>query len=191
MINAASTCASGALALSVTLLAAPLAAQERIPIDLGPVEPISADDEDGQPPAPEPDEGRLVIDLMAEPELTPGAQLSYDACTAEQDAARLRGEIIVCRQREDDAAYSGFDREKWERDYARRTQGVKTPNVAGAGGTPIYRALGSMVMVNVSVKLGEAPEQPLLIDVSALPEAAPGSDADRIARGLAPLDDDK
>lgn len=183
------------LALSLTALNAPLAAQERIPIDLGPVEPIpdqpppGAGEEAAQPP--EPDEGRLLIDLMVEPELAPGEQLSYEACMAEQDAARLRGEIIVSRRRAGDGeAVSGFDKAKWERDYAQRTQGVKTPDLDGLAGGPVYRADGSVFMVNVKVGIGSVPEPALIIDVEALPEAAPGSDADptRIAsRGVWPL----
>lgn len=138
----------------------------------------------------EPDEGRLVIDILTPPQPTPGEAVAYEACIAEQDAARLRGEIIVCRRAQDAADVSGFDKAKWEREYAQRTQGVKTPDVAGAGGTPVYRALGSMVMVNVTVSLGKEFEPPLIIDVEALPEAPPGSDADRVARGLAPLSGD-
>jgi len=138
---------------------------------------------------PEPDEGTLVIDILAKPEPSPGEKLASEACEAEQDAARLRGEIIVCRQLEDGAEVSGFNKEKWERDYARRTQGAKTPDVEGAGGSPLYRTLGSMVMVNVKVKVGDPPPPALIIDVEALPEAPPGSDADRIARGLPPAEE--
>ena len=139
--------------------------------------------------APEPDEGTLVIDILAKPEPSPGERLAYEACEAEQDAARLRGEIIVCRQLEDGEEVSGFNKEKWERDYAQRTQGTKTPDVEGAGGSPLYRSLGSMVMVNVKVKVGDPPPPALIIDVEALPEAPPGSDADRIARGLPPAEE--
>ena len=152
--------------------------------------PVAAPSPPPSAPTPEPDEGRIVLDIRGEiePELSPGEELAYEACLAEQDAARLRGEIIVCRRRTDDgAAVSGFDKEKWERDYARRTQGVKTPDVAGAGGTIIMPGEGSLISVTITTKFGEPPERPLIIDVGALPEAPPGSDADRIARGLAPL----
>ena len=142
-------------------------------------------------PEPKPDEGTLVIDILAKPEPSPGEKLAYEACEAEQDAARLRGEIIVCRQLEDGEEVSGFDKETWERDYAQRTQGAKTPNVEGAGGSILYRAEGSVFLVTTGkITVGEAAEAPLIIDVQALPEAPPGSDADRIARGLAPLDED-
>lgn len=187
--------AGALLAVTISLLIAPLAAQQPVPIDIGPVAPIPDPEPQGdaQETPSEPDEGGLVIDILAavEPEMSPGEEIAYEACIAEQDAARLRGEIIVCRRRsEDGAAYSGFDKEEWERDYARRTQGVKTPNVAGAGGTIIMPGEGSLITVTVSAKFGDPPEKALIIDVGALPEAPAGSDADRIARGLAPLGSD-
>ena len=45
-------------------------------------------------------------------------------------------------------------------------------------------------MVTFIGKFGEAPEQPIIVDFEALPDAPLGSDADRIARGLPPLGDD-
>jgi hypothetical protein len=186
-------CASALLTLSSGLLTAPVAAWQPVPIDIGPVAPVPDPEPQGDAEATEPDEGRLLIDILAqvEREMSPGEEIAYEACLAEQDAARLRGEIIVCRRRaEDGADYSGFDKEEWERDYARRTQGVKTPNVAGAGGTIIMPGEGSLISVTVTQKFGGPPEKALIIDVGALPEAPAGSDADRIARGLAPLSGD-
>lgn len=184
--------ASALVASSLGFLAAPVAAQVPVPIDIGPVEPIpdSESQEDGEETFAEPDEGRLVIDILAEVEreMSAGEEIAYEACLAEQDAARLRAEIIVCRRKaEDGADYSGFDKEEWERDYARRTQGVKTPNVAGAGGTIMTPGEGSLITVTVTQKFGDPPPPALIIDVAALPQAPAGSDADRIARGLAPL----
>jgi len=134
----------------------------------------------------EPDEGRLMLDIELRPEPTPSEILAYQACAIEQDAARLRGEIIVCQQLDGGSAVSGFDKAKWERGYAQRTQGVKTPNVAGAGGTIMLPGEGSLIAITVTSKFGDPPPPALFIDVEALPHAAPGSDADRIAHGLAP-----
>ncbi|MDJ0979542.1 MAG: hypothetical protein QNI87_13525 [Erythrobacter sp.] len=146
-----------------------------------------ADEADTEDAIAQPEEGRLVIDILAPPpEPTAGDRVDYEACIAEQDAARIRGEIIVCRKLGDDAESSGFDKQDWERRHAARTQGAKNPNVAGAGGTPIYRIWGSAVMANVTVGLFEEIEAPLIIDVEALPEPPPGSDADRVANGLPP-----
>ena len=41
-----------------------------------------------------------------------------------------------------------------------------------------------------TAKFGEVSEQPVIVDFEALPEAPPGTDADRIARGLPALSDD-
>ena len=187
--------ASVLVASSIGFLTAPVAAQVPVPIDIGPVEPIPDPESrgDGEETVAEPDEGRLVIDILAEVEreMSAGEELAYEACLAEQDAARLRGEIIVCRRRaEDGADYSGFDKEEWERDYARRTQGDKNPNLDSLKDGPLYRRDGSVFMVSVTRKIGDPPPPALFIDVEALPQAPAGSDADRIARGLAPLGSD-
>ena len=187
--------ASVSVASSIGFLTAPVSAQVPVPIDIGPVEPIPDPESpgDGEETVAEPDEGRLVIDILAEVEreMSAGEELAYEACLAEQDAARLRGEIIVCRRRaEDGADYSGFDKEEWERDYARRTQGDKNPNLDSLKDGPLYRRDGSVFMVSVTRKIGDPPPPALFIDVEALPQAPAGSDADRIARGLAPLGSD-
>ncbi len=175
------------MAIGISGAALPLAllAQAEVPADAAASEPVP---ETATESAAEPDEGRLVIDIRAPSEPDPGDAIAYEACLAEQDAARLRGEIIVCRRRDgDDAAASGFDKEKWERDYAQRTQGAKTPGLDSLAGGPLYRADGSVFMVTVKRAFGDPPPPALFIDVEALPKAPPGSDADRIARGLAPL----
>ncbi len=137
-----------------------------------------------------PAEGHLVIDIKAPPQESEADQLAYEACIAEQDAARIRGEIVVCRKLGDGAQVSGFDKRKWERDYAQRTQGAKTPNLDSLANGPLYRTEGSVFMVTTKVKVGDPPPPPLIIDVEALPEASPGSDADRVARGLEPKNPD-
>lgn len=42
----------------------------------------------------------------------------------------------------------------------------------------------------IPIPFGSVPEPVLLIDLEAIPEAPPGSDADRVARGLAPRGND-
>lgn len=141
-------------------------------------------------PAQEPeqgaDEGRIVIDLTLptrEPQPDP---LLDQQCEEEADAARIAGEIIVCRKLPEDDS-SGFDQRDFERRYAAATPGDRTPNVDGTGVQ--LPAEGSLFTVTVTMKVGQAPEPPLMIDVTDLPEAPPGSDADRAARGLPPLED--
>ena len=105
-------------------------------------------------------------------------------CEEEADAARIANEIIVCRQL-GEATDGSWDKGEWERDYARRTQGGSTPDVAGGG---IFR--GEATVGGLCLIPPCPPEAALMIDVEALPEAPPGSDADRIARGLPPLGQD-
>ena len=117
------------------------------------------------------------IDLTAAP---PEAEPVVDkACQRRQEAATISGEIIVCAERE--AAGPGdYDREKARARYAAKTQGQTTPDVFGIPNHGIVVARGCFIP--------PCPKPPaLMIDVTSLPEAPPGSDADRIARGLAPL----
>ncbi|MGB3469246.1 MAG: hypothetical protein WBA51_00305 [Erythrobacter sp.] len=145
-----------------------------------------------QPPtqedAPEPQEGRLVLDILSPPPETRDP-LAEQECEREQDAARIMGQIVVCRRINDGSAVSGYDEADRERRQAERTQGPRTPDVEGAGGSIIYRTEGSVFMVTTGkITAGTAPEPTLIIDIEALPEAAGGSDADRIARGLPPVE---
>ena len=132
----------------------------------------------GQPPE--------RIDLTPPP---PEAKPTVDrSCLRKQEAAIISGEIVVCgerdRGRSDDPGYS---RDRAEDRYAARTRNegtLPTPDVAGEG---IFR--GPATVSGVCVPgVFNCPKPPaLIIDVTALPKAPPGSDADRIGRGLAPL----
>ena len=107
-------------------------------------------------------------------------------CSAEQEAATISGEIIVCRKRRDNAEY-GFDAERARQRFAEETMNkgdIRAPDVAGAG---IFRGPATVGGV-CGIGLNPCPPPPAyIVDFSALPEAPPGSDADRMARGLAPL----
>lgn len=102
-------------------------------------------------------------------------------CEREADVGRVQGEIVVCRQL-GEATDGSFNKEAWEQDYARRTQGGSTPNVDGEGIFKGPATVGGLCLVPPC-----PPEAAIMIDVEALPEAPAGSDADRIARGLPPL----
>lgn len=137
----------------------------------------------GQPDEEEPlvpDGGKLVLDIKAAREAARRQRI--ERCTREEDAARVAGEIVVCRRLSEGSGY-GFNKRDWERRYAQATQGVKPVNVDGSG---LRAPDGSPMQPLVGTGFGKSPEQPLIIDVEALPEAPPGSDADRIARGLPP-----
>ena len=175
ILSLVSVCALACLSAATQALAA----QDRIPIDLAP-------DEAAKDPAPEPNNGRHVIDVLAPP--PEEVARNTEACEAEQDYARIRGEIVVCRELGNDEHLSGFDREDWERRYAEQSQGTKPPDVAGAGGTIIMPTEGSLATITVTIKgcyIGPcAPEEPVIVGFAAMPEAPEGSDADRIANGL-------
>ncbi|MCK0127043.1 hypothetical protein [Erythrobacter sp. F6033] len=131
----------------------------------------------------EPDGGTLQIDVKANVPSKAPDPIIVKECEDEADAARIANEIIVCRSR-DDAGFSGFDKEDFERRYAEATQGPKPVPVDGSG----LRAPGGAPMAPlVTVKFGRVAEPVLYVDVQALPKAPAGSDADRIARGLPPL----
>lgn len=113
-----------------------------------------------------------------------------ERCDEEIDAATVSRTIIVCRKRTD-AAASGFDKEKWEKDYAKRTLGQQPVEVAGEGITGKHAAGGGGTIRDCLPGLQKCPPPPaLIIDVTALPQAPAGSDADRIARGLPPIGND-
>jgi hypothetical protein len=106
-----------------------------------------------------------------------------EECRRQREAAIVTGEIIVC------GATGGEDqritsREEAEDRYAAATQGISTPDVAGPG---IFR--GPATVSGICVKgIFNCPKPPaLIVDVTKLPQAPPGSDADRISRGLEPL----
>ncbi len=136
------------------------------------------DTENAEAEAPPPP--REIIDLTVTVPRDESDRLLEEDCEEENDAARVRGEIVVCRRR-GEATDGSWNREAWERDYAARTQGQQPVDVAGAG---IFRGPAT---VSGMCFLPPCPDDPaLMIDVEALPEAPEGSDADRIARGLPP-----
>lgn len=134
-----------------------------------------------------------TIDLLAS---APEGELDarrIEECERETDAAQISGEIVVCREIvEDNSHYYSGDRDSARQRYAEETQyadALQTPNVDGEGIT------GRLPFgVGATMKgcfFPPCPPPPaLIVDVTALPEAPPGSDADRIARGLPPIGDE-
>ena len=166
--------ALGGLAMAC---AAPVAAQDTSANGGGGESAVEEDEADSAPPP----RRREIINLSVTVPSNESDQLLEEDCEEEADAARIANEIVVCRQL-GEASDGSWNKEEWERDYARRTQGGSTPDVAGEG---IFRGpatIGGMCLIPPC-----PPEAAIMIDVEALPEAPPGSDADRIARGLPPL----
>ncbi len=126
------------------------------------------------------------IDLtVPSPTMTP----TEDACARQREAAIVSGEIVVCGGQSGPDQRITSRREAQDR-YAAATafrDDPATPDVAGAG---IFR--GPATVSGICIPgIFNCPKAPaLIVDVRALPQAPPGSDADRIARGLAPQGSD-
>lgn len=149
----------------------------RIPIDLGPDAPTSA-----EPPQ--------QIDILAPPQVSEAADaVELKECADETERGVVSGEIVVCRQLPADTSqlYSG-SREAWLKAYAERTMNAGTlppPDVAGPG---IFRGpptVSGLCFIPPCPK-----DAPLIIDVTAIPPPPEGSDAQRVAQGLAPVEGD-
>ena len=126
------------------------------------------------------------IDLLANrPDVVESAQEpDYGECGEDQDAAIITGEIVVCRRLRNDAAAAGWDQEAFERRYAEATMYRGDPAPTDVAGKGIFRGpatVGGLCLIPPC-----PPPPAYIIDFDELPDAPPGSDADRIARGLAP-----
>ncbi len=150
--------------------------QVRIPIDLGPDAPIS------EPPQ--------QIDILAPPQTSEAADaVELKECADQRERGVVQGEIVVCRELPADTSqlYSG-SREAWLKDYAARTQNAGTlppPDVAGPG---IFRGPPT---VSGLCFIPPCPKDPaLIIDVEAIETPPEGSDAERVAQGLKPVESD-
>jgi hypothetical protein len=126
------------------------------------------------------------IDLTVPP---PQMRSTQEECERQRDAAIVSGEIVVCGAEPQADPRITSRREAQDR-YAARTafrDDPATPDVAGPG---IFR--GPATVSGICVPgIFNCPKPPaLIVDVRALPQAPPGSDADRIARGLQPLGED-
>lgn len=86
--------------------------------------------------------------------------------------------IVVCRRRVDQSQHRIRSDEQAENDYAEATKFANDPQAPDVAGPGIFRGKPTFSL--------PPPVPAILIDIKALPEAPPGSDADRIARGLAP-----
>ena len=144
---------------------------------------LSAQDE---PQATTQDDGRVVIDLTLPTPDAPFDVVSAEQCDEEADAARIAGEIVVCRAL-GETSDGAYNHEDFIRRYGEATQGPKTPDVDGTG---LPNGMVPLVTIRGCFIPPCPPPPALIIDVEALPDAPAGSDADRIARGLPPLGED-
>lgn len=104
----------------------------------------------------------------------------YEDCSAEQEAAIISGEIIVCRRKRDNENRL-YPKDEAERRHAEETAFKNDPRTPDFildchdQGWPVG-----------CVRMGSVPPPAYIVDFSALPDTPPGSDAERIGQGLAP-----
>ena len=173
------------LLCSAAFAAAPLSAQDDTVETPGtPIEAPADEAAPADPPAEAPEEARPTrINLSV---TVPRGDINVaeaKQCEDEADAGEISGEIIVCRQLGESGEnyFSGSAAEARKR-YAQETAfkgSPNTPNVSGLSDN------------GKGISIGGVPPPALIIDVEALPPPPPGSDADRIARGLPPLGQDE
>lgn len=151
-------------------------AQTRIPIDLGPADQPA-------PSAP------TAIDILTPtPEPAAPSALAVKECDEEIEANEISGEIVVCRKLGSDAQdwFSGSYAD-WFKRYADRTRNANTIPAPDVDNThhPFVGSGVSIRLIGCFIPPCPGPHA-LLIDVENLPAAPGGTDADRMAQGLAP-----
>jgi hypothetical protein len=157
------------------LTSAPLAAQDDSAATPTDAPPPAAEPPAAQKPAP-------LINLMVTVPRGEVNQAQAKECVDRADAGAISGEIVVCREVGDDGsnALSGSRAEAQKR-YAQETAFKGAPPPPDVFGIPDN---------GKGIGFGGVPPPAVFIDVEALPKAPAGSDADRIARGLPPLNED-
>lgn len=183
-----STNASGALALAIfayfAFNAQPLAAQDDAGVTPDPqatsasTEPEPSDSNTQESEDEEPRRINLAVTVPRGDVNEAQAQ----ECVDRAEAGEISGEIVVCRRLGSSGENNFSDREAARKRYAQETAfkgAPRTPDVFGLSDN------------GKGISIGGVPPPALIIDVEALPDAPPGSDADRIARGLPPLGQDE
>lgn len=132
-----------------------------------------------------------TIDILVTPADGGADPLAQQQCEEERDGAAITGEIIVCRGLNRGTTDGLWNRQRWADDYARDTAYVNDPQAPDVDNThhPFAGSGATIVLVGCFIPPCPGPH-PLLIDIEALPPAPEGSDAERIAQGLAPRGED-
>ena len=123
----------------------------------------------------------ILVDTTPEPDKADEA-----LCKAEQEAAIITNEIVVCGQRDNSQhrLYSSDDSESRFAEETMNEGDIRTPDVAGEyifTGPPTVSGLCGFLF-------NPCPAPPaILINFEELPATPIGSDADRVGRGLPPM----
>lgn len=88
------------------------------------------------------------------------------------EADPLNNTVVICAPRNDD--------------QFRVPRRIDPARVDAYGDVPRAPDVFGIPNHGIPIPFGNVPEPVLIIDLDAIPEAPPGSDADRVARGLAP-----
>lgn len=105
------------------------------------------------------------------------------------DVAENPDEIVVCAEIQDQEQFRIRTDREVEDDYARRTMNKGDPKAPDVSGPGIFKGpatIGGLCFIPPCPK-----EPAVIIDFDELPETPPGSDADRVGRGLAPRGNDE
>ncbi len=130
-------------------------------------------------PAPTPQQPR--VNLMVTVPRGEVNEAQVRQCRNEADAGTLSGEIVVCAETGEDGSALTGTRAETQKRYAQETMNKGKPAAPDMFGIPDN---------GKGIGFGKAPPPAITVDFAALPKAPAGSDADRIARGLAPLGQD-
>ena len=162
------------------IVAAPLAAQDDTAATNAPsAEPTPAPTPaPAGPPAPQP-----RVNLMVTVPRGEVNQAQLQECRDDADAGTISGEIVVCREtgNKGESPLTG-DREATQKRYAQETMLKGAPRAPEAFGIPDN---------GKGIGFGKPPPVAITVDFDALPTAPAGSDADRMARGLPPLGEER
>jgi hypothetical protein len=170
-----------ALVAAGSMIAAPVAAQDDSAATPAPTPPES----ETPPPAPPPQQPR--VNLLVTVPRGEVNQAQAKQCEDSADAGTLSGEIVVCRDLGNDGTGLTGDRKETQKRYAEETA------YKGAPRAPIFNP-GCKDQGNPPGCIsgfGKVPPPAYIVDFEALPTAPAGSDADRIAQGLPPLDQER
>ncbi|MEE4153031.1 MAG: hypothetical protein V2I27_02620 [Erythrobacter sp.] len=171
--SATSACIAALAGFGLCSTGAPVAAQD----DAGVTQQAATQDTAG----PDEDESprNRAIDILVTVPRGEINQAQAQECADRADAGAISGEILVCRRiGEDPSNYYSGGRAAAQKRYAQETAFQGDPQAPNTFGIPNH---------GNPIGFGAPPPPALIIDVEALPQAPPGSDADRIARGLPPL----
>jgi hypothetical protein len=165
------------LSLLAGLLALPLAAQS----DTGATPPPASPPAPAAPPsaeAPPAEAPPQKINLSVSVPRNEVNKAQAQQCRRESDAGTISGEIVVCAETGNDTSALSGSRAETQKRYAQETMNKGKPATPDLFGIPDN---------GKGIGFGKAPPPAITVDFAALPVAPAGSDADRIAKGLAPL----